>query len=63
MRLIDADALINDLEEIGRNLFNDISLFRVIHNAPTIDAETVVRCGKCRYAFDDIGAIWELLGG
>lgn len=41
MRLIDADALINDLEEIGRNLFNDISLFRVIHNAPTIEAEPV----------------------
>lgn len=36
MRLIDTDALIDDLEEIGRNLFNDISLFRVIHNAPTI---------------------------
>jgi hypothetical protein len=41
MRLIDADALIDDINEIGRNLFNDIPLFRIIHNAPTIEAEPV----------------------
>lgn len=47
MRLIDADALINTLNE-GKIKFNaDINY--IILNAPTVEAERVVRCKDCRY--------------
>ena len=51
MRLIDADALINDRENFivigaGDNICIDIS---DIAKAPTIDAVEVVRCKDCRH--------------
>ena len=47
MRLIDADALINTLNE-GKIKFNaDINY--IILNAPTVEAERVVRCKDCRW--------------
>ena len=50
MRLIDADALINTLNE-GKIKFNaDINY--IILNAPTVEVEHVVRCKDCRW-FND----------
>ena len=50
MRLIDADALINTLNE-GKIKFNaDVNYF--ILNAPTVYAEPIVRCKDCRW-FND----------
>lgn len=47
MRLIDADALINTLNE-GKIKFNaDINY--IILNAPTVEAERVVRCKDCKH--------------
>lgn len=50
MRLIDADALWDELTE---DLEDGDVLYRIppsaIDNAPTVDAVPVVRCGKCRY--------------
>ena len=47
MRLIDADALINTLNE-GKIKFNaDINY--IILKAPTVEAERVVRCKDCRW--------------
>ena len=52
MRLIDADALISYMDECSKE-----SRFRVyygyaksfIDDAPTIDAEVIVRCKDCKY--------------
>lgn len=50
MRLIDADVLINTLNE-GKIKFNaDINY--IILNAPTVEAEPIVRCKDCRW-FND----------
>lgn len=49
MRLIDADALINTLNE-GKIKFNaDINY--IILNAPTVEAERVVRCKDCKFNY------------
>lgn len=50
MRLIDADALWDELTE---DLEDGDVLYRIppsyIDDAPTVDAVPVVRCGECRY--------------
>lgn len=56
MRLIDADALINTLNE-GKIKFNaDINY--IILNAPTVEAERVVRCKDCRWFNDRLKRDW-----
>lgn len=46
-RLIDADALINTLNEGKINFNADINY--IILNAPTVEAEHVVRCKDCNF--------------
>ena len=46
MRLIDADALIEKSKLHGMKF---AALQIVIHNAPTIEAEPVVRCKECKW--------------
>ena len=46
MRLIDADALIEKAKQDGA--YDHVSA-EEIDNAPTIDAEPVVRCKDCEY--------------
>lgn len=64
MRLIDVDA-INDFH-IEFSSYkegpdeDDVKAW--LDEQPTIDSEPVVRCGKCRYASDDIGAIARRYG-
>ena len=69
MRLIDADALINDRENFivigaGDNICIDIS---DIAKAPTIDAVEVVRCKDCRHISVERGLcfcnVWEKFNG
>ena len=51
MRLIDADALTIDHFEI-KTASNEVRSYiskEQIDNAPTVDAEPVVRCGECVY--------------
>ena len=55
MRLIDADALLENLPDVEKD--KQISLIGavadmvvLISNAPTIDAVSVVRCKDCRYS-------------
>ena len=45
MRLIDADALIDELGISDE----DIVFEEMLEDAPTIDAEPVVRCGDCKF--------------
>lgn len=54
MRLIDADELIYMV--IGEDTDNPFSFVptEFIENAPTIDAEQVVRCKDCKYWNNDI---------
>lgn len=47
MRLIDADALINTLNEEKIKFNADINY--IILNAPTVEAEHVVRCKDCKH--------------
>ena len=61
MRLIDADALIEDIEEYQKSMvfhsygermhFDDMIDFAVDHieEAPTIDAVPVIRCKDCKW--------------
>ena len=49
MRLIDADALIRELEEWLWSRTDYRTLSRVINEAPTIEAEPVVHCKECRH--------------
>ena len=73
-RLIDADALMPMMKyattdsEIGvfpiKIGFNAIA--KVIENAPTVDAEPVVRCKDCvfwEHAFDDWGKCYGIMAG
>ena len=46
MRLIDADAL---KKAIDLPFLENIKLGKIINDAPTIDAELVVRCKDCRH--------------
>ena len=37
---------------------NDWELFRnMVNNAPTVDAEIVVRCKDCKYSYEGIGGL------
>lgn len=71
-RLIDADALMDDINELKKSRWynNDINGSRVVRsevidivqmlcidNAPTIDAVEVVRCKDCKHYESDGGAI------
>lgn len=47
MRLIDADALMRELNASGIRLNSEASA--VIAHAPTVDAERVIRCVNCRF--------------
>ena len=49
MRLIDADALKRELEEWFWSRTDYRTLSRVISEAPTIEAESVVHCKECRH--------------
>ena len=51
MRLIDADALIDELGISDE----DIIFEGMLEDAPTIDAVPVVRCKDCRYYQDNNG--------
>ena len=58
MRLIDADALFNNMIIVVEKANEDVikvtsELFGKIKNAPTIDAVQVVRCKDCRHWRDD----------
>lgn len=50
-RLIDADALTDTFKRAlkHRELYADWELYSTIDNAPTIDAEPVVRCKDCKH--------------
>lgn len=46
----DSDAEVQEL--------NDWELFRnMVNNAPTVDAEIVVRCKDCKYSYDEISGL------
>lgn len=51
MRLIDADELFKDFEKSAwfNNADRDDVAEELLLNAPTIDAEPVVRCKDCKY--------------
>lgn len=51
MRLIDADALKKQMcdECFGGNCGNRCYEWVLMNNAPTVDAEPVVRCKDCKY--------------
>lgn len=54
MRLIDADALIDELGISDE----DIIFEGMLVDAPTIDAVPVVRCKDCKWKADTIGESW-----
>lgn len=48
-RLIDANALLEDLEsKIYWGQANNVAILEGIKDAPTVDAVEVVRCGNCK---------------
>lgn len=48
MRLIDADALLNDMSGCcNRSQFGRSTAKMCVRRAPTIDAEPVIRCRDC----------------
>ena len=63
MRLIDADALMDEANSDGAYGYVDA---KQISEAPTIDAVPVVRCRECKYHEDEeIGMVYcpNVLGG
>ena len=54
MRLIDADALIEDALTEGAYGYVDA---KQIADAPTVDAVEVVRCKDCIYSYEEFGFI------
>jgi hypothetical protein len=53
-RLIDANALIKEMNAVDIHFWNDAEdgvemCVNTVHNAPTVDAVEVVRCKKCKY--------------
>lgn len=59
MRLIDADAFIEELEADAEHIESSIArmmhyaIIKDIEHAPTIDAVEVVRCRDCQYSRDN----------
>ena len=65
MRLIDADYVLAHLkpyepsDEMGRNCGTALRLIHtVINQAPTIDAEVVVRCQNCKHSAEWEQGLW-----
>ena len=52
MRLIDADALIQDITDFPYGYRGMVEA--VISNQPTIDAVQIVRCGECKRYHDSL---------
>ena len=50
MRLIDGEKLFEYLGDVPWTEFKKHKVLRAVYNAPTIDAEPVVRCKDCRHA-------------
>ena len=48
MRLVDANALLDLIWRSSRSAIQD-----AIENAPTIEAEPVVRCKDCKHKYND----------
>lgn len=63
MRLIDADELLNDLIFPTKQF--EKAFTELINDAPTVDAEPIVRCKDCRYCSTTpvatVGAVYECL--
>ena len=65
MRLIDADALLaevinNNSHKVGDYVITfDYGAAAAINNAPTIDAEPVVRCKDCKSAEESPHLSWQ----
>ena len=63
MRLIDSDALLSgfdvckvtEYDESGCGVDYKAVPVKAIENAPTIDAEPVVRCNMCKYYEAEVG--------
>lgn len=55
MRLIDADALMQNAEYKGKH---DILTAHDVVAAPTVDAVPVVRCGECRWWDQKEGSLY-----
>lgn len=56
MRLIDADALMADYKEayrMGECYCDKPSIIGLLNAAPTIEAEPIVRCGECKWYFEN----------
>ena len=56
MRLIDADALKENIQSHDRYVLSPVItsvLLHMIGNQPTVEAEPVVRCKDCKYRQDD----------
>lgn len=59
MRLIDADALIEDLELLAKHQdsFRQSAILGIMHTVKaqkTIDAVEVVRCKDCKWLYDEM---------
>ena len=61
-RLIDADALIADLDKgLWGKDWDKALAEAIINDAPTIDAVSVVRCKECRYKDMELCAMYKLV--
>lgn len=62
MRLIDADAVLEELKRMEVEMMPaklaHIYTAVVIEDSPTIDAVPVVRCKDCKWKADTIGESW-----
>ena len=56
MRLIDADFVKQRMNETMSSdyVYTTIRIKNLIDEAPTIDAEPVVRCKDCKYSYEDL---------
>ena len=63
IRLIDADALFAEFENVDwyNNADRDEIAERLVLQAPTIDAVSVVRCKECRYKDMEICPMYRLV--
>lgn len=68
MRLIDADAFIEELEADAEHIESSIAMMmhyaiiKDIEHAPTIDAVEVVRCRDCKYRETCEQIVWFDIG-
>lgn len=59
MRLIDADALIDDIDGDLTDSIAEGKAIEKIMNAPSIDAVLVVRCKDCKYKCETEDGEWN----